>query len=161
MSYFSQRESCRSIQCGGAVESSSTTVTNDDTSYDAKLAAIGQARADDAKRTNKPAPTPQGSCMSNKDCMGTNICDNGMCVAPAWYQVIYWGLPLWGWILIAIILALIGIGIGIYFAVPYIELAMNPGNQGMGTAPSAGVSPLNDMGSLPGTAPGYPGSATL
>jgi hypothetical protein len=157
MSYFSQRESCRGIQCGGAADST----TNDDSTYDAKLAAIEAARADDALRTNKPTPTPQGSCMSNKDCMGENICYEGMCVAPSWYQVVYWGLPVWGWILIAIILALIGIGIGIYFAVPYIELAISGGNQDMGMAPSAGASPLNDMGSMAGTAPGYPGSAAL
>ncbi|MEX0597938.1 MAG: hypothetical protein WD512_15725 [Candidatus Paceibacterota bacterium] len=151
MSYFSQRESCRSIQCGGSAD--------DDSTYDAKLAAIDQARADDAQRTNKPTPTPQGSCQSDKDCMGSNVCVEKMCVVPSWYQVVYWGLPLWGWILIGIILALIGIGIGIYFAVPYIELAIDGGNQNMSSG--TGASPLNDMGSMTGTTPGYPGSATL
>lgn len=131
---------------------------------DAKLTA-DQALTDLSTSLNKVVTTVQGSCLSDTDCMGTNICDKGMCTAASWYQVKYWGLPLWGWILIGILLLAISIGLGIYHSIPYIETALNSGTStdlsmsGTPTTVPTTTSPLNDMGSMAGTSPGFPGSA--
>jgi len=116
----------------------------------------------------KVADVAKGACKVDRDCSDPDmVCNKGMCGPTTWYQKKYWGLPLWGWILIGLLI-LVLVGIAGYYAVPYVEAMFNAGTDGgMGTMDTGaagmdagvGASPLNDMGSMAGATPGYPGSA--
>jgi hypothetical protein len=119
-----------------------------------------QALTDLSVTMNKVASAAKGACQADKDCSDPDmVCNQGLCGPAAWYQVKYWGLPLWGW-MIAGVLLLIIIGIGLYMAVPYIEVLVNAGNDG-GVDTGAGGMDVGglDAGSMAGATPGYPGSA--
>lgn len=126
-----------------------------------------QALTDLSLSLNKVVNVTRGACRDTSDCTGTGmVCSSeGLCKPGAWYEVEYWGMPLWGWLLLGLVFLIIA-GVAIYFAIPYIETAVNgmdgfpgfgSGGSDMGTG--AGAAPMSDVGSMAGATPGYPGSA--